>query len=129
MTTSTPDLPLTPVAQKYATAILSLVVLIGTALSAALSGPITPVVVWQLVALVLGGVGAFLVPLAPVRWQGVGKTGVAVLGAIVAAVIPLLTSEWTGQTILIVILAGVNALATELGVVIRTDTTAKHVAS
>lgn len=109
-------------AQKYATALIHFVNVAVTPLAVLLVGTFTWVALWQYVALVLGAVGSYLVPLAPVKWQGVGKTLVAVAGAIIAALIPTLTDTWTSGTVMVLVMAAVGALGTELGVQIRTDT-------
>lgn len=119
---TTPSLPLNTVGTKYATALLSFITVLATPLTAMLAAPVTTIAIWQFVAVAAGAVGAFIVPLAPTTWQGFFKTGVAILGAVAAAVIPIVAQEWTAQSTLIVVMAVVNILATELGVVIRTDT-------
>ena len=106
---------------KYATAILSLAVVILTALTAAASGPVTLTTILQLAVLALGGVITYIVPILDGRWKGGVKTGVAVVAALVSAVIPLVGGGFTWQAVFIVVLAGVQALATQLGVAIRVD--------
>jgi hypothetical protein len=107
---------------KYASALLSLTVLLVTSITAALAGPITLTVLIQLGLLFLGGVVTYIVPLMSGPWAGVFKVGIGVVAAALAAIVPLLTgTSWTLQNTLIVVLAVVNALATQLGVAIRKD--------
>ena len=133
MSTTTPatgqSVELTSVQTKYATALLSFLTVLSTPISAFMTGPISWVAFWQLVSLVVGAVVAYLVPLADAAWQGWLKTGFAILGAIATAVIPLVTQHWTPASIVIVVMAVVNALVTELGVQIRTDTQLKATAA
>lgn len=106
---------------RYLSAILSTAVVILTAWVA------IPDSAWQLgspavagfVALAASTVIGYLVPLAPGKWPGLFKTGVAILAAVFAAVWPLLS----GQTIdwAVVALAGLNAVVHEVGVNIRVD--------
>lgn len=112
-----------PLLQKYATPLLSLVVVMVTAITAALSEPVTDTVIWQLVALFAGSVVTFFVPLLDNAWAGGLKTGAAILAAIATAVVPfsLNGGHLTGPEILTVVLAAFKALATEIGVQIRTE--------
>lgn len=107
---------------KYASALLSLTVLLITSITATLSGPINATVLIQLALLFLGGVVTYIVPLLSGGWVGGLKVGIGVIAAGLAAVVPLLTgAPWTLQNTLVVLLAVVNALATQLGVAIRKD--------
>lgn len=108
-------------AQKYASAIILFLSVAVTPLSALLVGPVTWTAVWQYVALLLAAVGSYLIPLLPKGWQGAGKTGIAIAGAVVAALIPVWTGTWDRATILVLVMAVVQAVGTELGVQIRTD--------
>jgi len=107
---------------KYATALLQVAIVVITAITAVLDKPVTYGVLIQLALLVIGAVGAYLVPLATIRWQGVWKTGSGVVIAALTAIVPLLTQgHLTAQNWLVVVLAGLSALASEVGVVIRRD--------
>lgn len=122
-TTTSTDTVFEPLLQKYATPLLSLVVVMVTAITAALSEPVTDTVIWQLVALFAGSVVTFFVPLLDNAWAGGLKTGAAILAAIATAVVPFLLNggHLTGPEILTVVLAAFKALATEIGVQIRTE--------
>jgi hypothetical protein len=122
MTSTGVDLPLSSVGQRFATAILSFVTVLAAPLAAAVVAPLTATAVWQLIAVGVGAVVTFIVPLIGSKWQGLFKTGFAILGAVAAALIPIVSSTWTAQSTLIVVIAVVNILATELGVQIRTAT-------
>jgi len=108
-------------AQKYASAIILFVSVAITPLAALLAGPFSWTAVWQYVAVVLAAVGSYLVPLLPKGWQGFGKTGIGILGAVVAAIIPVWTGTWDRATVLVLVMAIIQAIGTELGVQIRTD--------
>lgn len=117
------------VLNKYATAILQFVLVLVVALQAALSGGLDLVEVWQLAALTVANIGTYFVPLLKSGWIGLGKTAVAVLGAAVTAIIPLVYGVWTAETFIIVVLAALNALASEAGVAIRLDSVREQLAA
>lgn len=120
MTDTTPSITLPPTAHTYATALLSLAVVLITAL---ISIPnFTTVTVIQFLILAAGAVAAYIVPLLKSgAWRGLVKTGMAILFAIGTAIVPLVGSDWSFHTIGLIVLAGVNALAVQLGVAIRID--------
>lgn len=114
--------------QKYATAIFSFAVLaIGgfQALVAVLGAGhttgqlITSVAVFAV--LIVGGIATFGVPLLEAKWQGAVKTGIALFTTLVAAVLPFATKgHFDVKTDLpLVVLAVLNAIATEFGIQIR----------
>lgn len=110
---------------KYLTAILTLAITLLTAFLAIPEDQRTPETMWQLALLALGAVVTFIVPLLERRWAGLLKTGAAVAAGVIGALIPLLsTGTLTGTQILVLILAGLNALAVEVGVQVRNDTRA-----
>lgn len=117
------------VLNKYATALLQFVLVLVLAVQASMSEGISTVEAWQLGAVAIANVGTYFVPLLSSGWIGAGKTGVAILGAIVAAIIPLVNNAWTAETITIVILAGLNALAAQAGVGIRVDSSKAQLAA
>lgn len=108
-------------ANKYTTALLQFVLVLITAVQAALTGGLDTVEMWQLVALGVAAVGTYFLPLVQGPWAGALKVGVAVVGAAIAAVIPLVNGVWTGETFIIVLLAALNALAAQIGVSVRID--------
>lgn len=113
---------------KYATAILQFVLILVASVQAALTDGVSTVEVWQLAAIGVANVGTYFVPLLKTNWVGLGKTGVAVAGAIIAAIIPIALDAWTTESFLLVVLAGLNALAAQAGVGIRVDSTAAQIA-
>lgn len=109
------------VLQKYSAALLNVAVVLVTAVATTLHGSVTATGLVQLALIAAGAVGTFLVPLASGKWAGLFKTGVAVIAAILTAVLPLITQgHLTAANVATVILAGLSALATEIGVQIRT---------
>lgn len=111
---------LSPAAQQWATALLTFVVTVVTALAAAAVGPFTATVIVGLVVVVLQSVVSTFVPLVKGVWAGALKVGIPVVLAVLYALVPLLTdTPWTFGNTLILILAGVNALAAQLGIAIR----------
>lgn len=116
------------IASKYLAGFLQLVTLLMTALLAALVDGLTIEEIWQLGGVGVGAIVTIWVPLLEGRWAAGLKVGGAVLGAVIAAVIPTLTETWSASTGIIVFLAGVNALATQLGVNVRVDTARKELA-
>lgn len=108
---------------KYAAALLQLAIVLGTAFVAIpvekLSDPAT---VSQLILLALSSVLVYFLPLLRGPWAAGLKTGVGVLIAIATAVTPFwINGQITGQQIVVVVLAALSALATELGVQMRSD--------
>ena len=114
-----PAVVLSPAVQQWATAILTFVVTVATALATAIVGPFTATVIIGLVVVVLQSVIAVFVPLIYGPWKGALKVGIPVVLAILYALSPLVTHTWTVGNWIILILAGVNALAGQLGIAIR----------
>ncbi|HEY4267852.1 MAG TPA: hypothetical protein VGM94_06640 [Galbitalea sp.] len=129
MSTITPTPIASPTFQKFAVAIFS-VLLVGFggvgALALALhSDTPTAVKTAAVVAfgiLVLGAVLKYAVPVLPTGWQGAAKVGVGIVVAVLVALVPFLTGgfDWATDLPLIAI-AVVEALATQLGVTVRTN--------
>lgn len=112
---------------KFAAALLSATIVLLTAVAAIQD--YTPDAIAQLVILVAGLVVTYFVPIVDARWAGRLKTGAAIIAALAAAAAPLIVAgTYSPQAIIVVILAGLNALAVEVGVGIRTDAAAKPVA-
>ncbi|MCJ1687796.1 hypothetical protein [Rathayibacter sp. VKM Ac-2927] len=108
--------------QKYLAALLPGFILIFGALQTALADElIDDVEAGQLLALVAGAITTFGVPLLKGRWAGGLKTGAAILAAIATLILPLIYG-FTWQALVIVVLAALSALATEIGVNARQDT-------
>lgn len=74
----------------------------------------------QLIVLVAGLFLTYGLPLLKrFKWASILKTGAAVLAAIGTLVVPTFFTGFSGQTLLVFLLALVNALATEIGVKMR----------
>lgn len=110
-------------ATKYLVALVSVTLAVLNALQTALASSGLDVgEVAQLVAILAGATIAFVVPLIAGPWRGALKTGAAIVAAVAAALAPLLlTGTITPEQWVTVVIAGVNVLATEIGVQIRTD--------
>lgn len=111
--------------RRYAAALLpALVILFGALQAAIADGIVSETEGAQLIALVAGLIATYVVPLVAGAWAGLLKTGAAILAAVATLVIPMFTGfSWTA--LLIVAIAALQALATEIGVQVRkTDETA-----
>lgn len=113
------------VISRWLTAFLQLAIVTGTALVATLDKPLNAPAIVQLALLVAGAVGAIFVPLLDSAWQGALKTGVAIVIAALTALAPfLLQGHLSPQNWVVVVLAALNAVATEVGVQVRSDAAA-----
>lgn len=76
----------------------------------------------QLVILGISTAVVLLLPLAPsAQWQGILKTGAAVVLAVLNGLTPLLLGgKYDHTTIGLIVLAGLQAVASEIGVQVRT---------
>lgn len=106
---------------KYAVALLQLLIITVTALQASIADGLTETEVWQLAGLVVGAIASVFVPLLEKGWAGALKVGSAVAGAGIAALVPFVTDGWTPSAAIVVVLAVLNTLATQIGVNIRVD--------
>ncbi|GAA3729982.1 hypothetical protein GCM10022239_03250 [Leifsonia bigeumensis] len=107
---------------KYLAALLSIAIVLITAFVAIPDDQRTPATLWQLGILAAGAIATYLVPIVDGRWAGLLKTGAAIVAAVIGALIPLLGSgHLTVTQILVLILAGLNVLAVEVGVNVRKD--------
>lgn len=111
--------------RRYAVALISIATVLVIAVTQLPSGTVSAAGLVQLAILVIAAVVKFLLPLVEGRWQGALKTAAAVFAAVLAAVLPLILQggQLTYQQIAVVILAGLDALGTEVGVRLRTDDT------
>lgn len=113
------------VINRYAAALLSILVTLVAAFAAIPADQFDATAAVQLGILAAGAVTTFFVPLVDGKWKGLLKTGAAVAAALLTAVVPLLSGAGLDATNLaVVVLAGLNALAVEVGVQIRQDTPA-----
>jgi hypothetical protein len=108
--------------KRYGAGLLAILITLVTAFVAIPASIYSPEVILGLAIVGLQAVATFGLPLVDGPWRGALKTGVSVILAILAAVIPLVsTGELNPTQIGVVVLAGLNVLASELGVAIRVD--------
>lgn len=117
---------------KYAAGLLTLVGTLVYALQLALADNIfTAQEQWEFGGLAAGSAVAIFVPLLKTGWAALLKVGgnviVAVAGAIVGVIVA--GGEWQTSTTMAIIFAGVNALLTQLGVSMRTDSVKEALAA
>lgn len=106
---------------KWAIALLQVLFLALTALTAMRADGVTHVEVWQFVALVVGAGFTAALKLIENGWHAGLKVAAALVAAFFAAVIPLLTNAWTVDSTIVVVLAIVNAALIQFGVDARID--------
>lgn len=107
---------------KYLVALVAIILAVLNALQVAVVGGIERAEVAQLVIVGAGALIAIAVPLVPGKWAGLLKTGLSIVIALATALAPLLiTGTITLEQWITVILAGVQALAVQIGVSVRTD--------
>lgn len=110
------------VLQKYGPSLFTFAVLVLGSLQALLNTNLSPVTLLQFAALVIGSALTYLLPIVPGAWQGVLKVGAELVLTAIALVLPyVLTGQITKAQIILVITGVVKALATQVGVALRTD--------
>lgn len=108
---------------KYLVAVVAIALALLNALQVAIAGGIDNAEAVQLVVVAAGAGLSILVPLLSGPWAGVLKTGFAVLAAAGTALAPLLLNgEVLPEQWITVIIAGISAIAVQIGVSVRTDT-------
>ena len=107
--------------KKYLAALLpGIIILFGGLQTALADERIDATEGSQLLALTAGVLLTYVVPVVDTRWRGMFKTGSAIFAAVATLIIPLLLG-FTWQSLVIFALAALSALATEIGVRVRTD--------
>lgn len=104
------------------------VLLLGGVQLALADGRMSTLEAAQLASLALGAVVTFLVPLTGGPWPGILKTAATALGAGVALLIEWYTVGvvvWDASAIMLVALAVLNGLLTEIGTGVRLDSVSK----
>jgi hypothetical protein len=119
---------------KYLTPLLTIGVIVGAAFQSAIVGGVTLVEALQLAGLLVGAVVTYVVPVLDKGWAAGAKVGGAVLGAILAAAIPVFDGLNGGpglnaETAVIILFAGLSALAAQFGVDQRVDAVKEALAS
>jgi hypothetical protein len=105
---------------KYAVALLQFLTLLATALSVSLQDGFDNVEIAQFVAIAAGAGVTFFVPLVSGPWSGALKTGFSVVAAVATAAVPFIVNgSITSDQIMIVVLAALNAVMSEVGISIR----------
>lgn len=117
------------IVQKYVAALTSITIVVLSALIAIPSGQLNWTAGLQLAGIGVAAVVTYLSPLLNISWKGILKTGAAILAALFTAALPIVQTVQNGEPfkpiyIAIIVLAAVNALGVEVGVAIRTDTSA-----
>ncbi len=108
---------------KYAAALLPFFVLVVGASQTVLHAGFNLQVDIPFALIVLGAIVSFIVKLLPRGWQGGLKTGIALTTTVLSAVLPFVLPGTfrLSESLPVVIVAILNALATELGVYIRVN--------
>jgi len=108
---------------KYAAALLPFFVLVVGASQTVLHAGFNLQVDIPFAIIVLGAILSFIVPLINKAWQGGLKTGIALATTVLSAVLPFVLpgTVHLSASLPVVIVAVLNALATELGVYIRVN--------
>lgn len=119
--------------KRFAASLLPFLVLVLTAFTVIPETAYVEPATWiQFASLVVANAVALLVPLADGKWRGLYKTGGTIVVAILGAVLTfLIQGEFTVANVVLVVIAGLSALASEIGVQVRTAPTldtARHVA-
>lgn len=113
------------VLNKYAVAILQILLVATTAFVAIPDDQLTVGTLVQLAILVVGAVAAYFLPLLKGSWKAGLKTISGIVIAVLTALIPFLAQGGvlTRTQIVVVIIAALTALANEVGVAIRQTST------
>lgn len=108
--------------KHYAAALLPFFILVIGASQTVLHAGFNLQVDIPFAVLVLGAIITFIVQLLPSGWQGALKTGVAIVTTILSALLPFVLpgTVHLSQSVPVVAIAILNAIATEFGVQIRT---------
>lgn len=115
------------ISSKYAVAFIQVAVIFVTALAAAITdNNLSLVESFQVGGILLGAIVSVFAPLSATGYAALLKVIGAVGGAVITAIIPIIDTlnggaGWSPSAVIIVILAGLNALATHVGVDIRID--------
>jgi hypothetical protein len=108
---------------RYAPALLSFAVLVIGGVQVALeAGPISWVILAQLLVMTVTTATTYLAPLVGEQWRGKVKTGLEILGVVITLALPYIAAgKITPAEVLLVLVAVLKAGATQLGIIIRTD--------
>lgn len=117
--------------KRFAASLLPFLVLVLTAFTVIPEAAYVEPATWiQFASLLVANAVALVVPLADSKWRGLYKTGGTIIVAILGAVLTFIVQgEFTVANVVLVVIAGLSALASEIGVQVRTAPavdTAKH---
>jgi hypothetical protein len=120
--TTVNTVPATPLFAKYAAALLpAIFTLLGVLQVVLADEKFDDTEKGQFLFVVAGVIATYFVPLLSGKWAGALKTGAAILAAVATLLVPLFSGDWNTNTLIVIGLAALNALATEIGVDIRKD--------
>lgn len=110
---------------RYLAALLPVAIILIGALQPVLDNPTDWTVIVQFALLVIGTGAAFGLRLLPAGWQAAAKTGAQLATVVLTALVPFLVPGGFDPAVNapLIIVAVLNAVATELGVRIRQDAT------
>jgi hypothetical protein len=107
---------------KYSAALLHILFVVLSALTAALDHGLNPATIVQLVILTVGAVVVYFVPLLDVKLAGILKVGASAVTAALSALAPLLLQgHITPAQWITIVLAALGALGVGVGVSARLD--------
>ena len=109
------------VLNKYGVALLQFVYVVIIAFQTFRTMEQNASTVWQLVGVVVGAAFTVGLPLTQGRWAAALKVLSALVAAAITAIIPLALGQWNIDTILVVVMAVVNAAVVQFGVDARID--------
>jgi hypothetical protein len=110
---------------KYSAAVLHILFVVLSALTAALDHGLNPATIVQLVILTIGAVVVYFVPLLDSKLSGILKVGASALTAALSVLAPLLLQgHITSAQWITIVLAALGALGVGVGVSARLDSPA-----
>jgi len=117
------------VLKQYSAGFLTLLITVVTSFQMLNADGLTETELWQLGSIGVSTLGVIFLPILKSGPAGGLKIGVAVLGAIFAALMPLtpLSGGWSADSIILVGLAALNALAGATGVAVRLDSVKEQI--
>lgn len=112
---------------RYLASLLPVAIIVIGGLQFVLDNPGNWIVITQFALLIVGTATAYLVKLVPdSRWQGRAKTGAQLITVVLTALVPFLLPGGfdPSVSVTLIVVAVLNAIATEFGVQVRNDASA-----
>lgn len=108
---------------RYLAALLPVAIIVIGGLQSVLDNPTNWAVILQFALLVIGTAVAYVVKVVPTGWQGRLKTGAQIVTVILTALVPFILPGGFDPSVnaTLIVVAVLNALATEFGVQVRND--------